>query len=102
MMVRWRLAAEPKARPAVWTVTAMDDRSFAWTTRGLGVWVIARHSVAAVEEGSRVTLSVEFGGLFGALIGWTTRGLSNRYLKFEAASLQHRNEDWPIASVVRR
>ena len=89
---------QPKLRPAVWTVTAMDDRSFAWTTRGRGVSVIARHSVDAVEDSSRVTLSVEFCGWFGTLIVWMTRGLSNRYLELEAAGLKHRNEDWPIAN----
>ena len=97
---------QPKLRPAVWMVTAMDDRSFAWMTHDPGVSVIARHSVDAIEGGSYVTLSVEFGGWFGTLIGWMTRGLNNRYLRLEAVGLKHRNGDWPIREedwpIVRR
>jgi uncharacterized membrane protein len=62
----------------VWEVTELDDgTSFSWATRTPGVVATAGHEVIATPDGSRLTLSVAwtgvFGGLAGALVGKRTR-----------------------------
>jgi carbon monoxide dehydrogenase subunit G len=88
---------QPKLLPALWTVTALaTGHSFAWTTGGPGVRVVARHAVEAVGRGSRATLSLQFGGVLGGLVARLTRGLNNRYLNLEAAGLKSRSERAPM------
>ena len=84
---------QPKLAPALWKVTSIEQHSFTWETVGPGIRVIARHAVAPIPIGSRATLSLEFGGVLGPLIGWLTKGLNNRYLNLEAAGLKRRSED---------
>src|SRR5688500_7608152 len=86
---------QPKLAPALWTVTAVDKRSFTWVTRAPGITVTASHVVEAVGTGSRVTLALKFAGLFGGLIGRLTRRLNERYLGYEAAGLKRRSEEEP-------
>jgi uncharacterized protein YndB with AHSA1/START domain len=85
---------QPKLPPADWQVTALHEGSgFTWVTHGSGVSVTARHAVEAIEGGSRATLSIQFGGVLGPLVGWLTRGLNDRYLSLEAAGLKRRSEE---------
>jgi carbon monoxide dehydrogenase subunit G len=84
---------QPKLAPALWTVSAADNRSFTWVTRAPGITVTASHVVEAVGTGSRVTLALKFAGLFGGLIGRLTRRLNERYLGYEAAGLKRRSEE---------
>jgi carbon monoxide dehydrogenase subunit G len=85
---------QPKLPLADWQITNLDEgRGFTWVTRSPGVSVTARHWVEASEGGSRATLSVQFGGVLGPLVGWLTRGLNNRYLSLEAAGLKRRSEE---------
>jgi uncharacterized protein YndB with AHSA1/START domain len=89
---------QPKLRPAIWQVTKIEKgSSFTWTTRSPGLTVTAHHLVEPGKKGSasRVTLTLEFAGLFGALVAWLTRGLNNRYLRLEAAGLKKRSEQAP-------
>lgn len=87
------LIRQPKLLPAVWTLTELKEgQSFQSVTRGPGVKVIARHGIEATESGSRVTLSLEFAGFLGGLVGRLTRGLNERYLALEAAGLKQRSE----------
>lgn len=84
---------QPKLLPAVFRITAVDEgRSFTWVTRHSGVVGTATHCVEPLANGSRVTLSVRFGGLFGRAIGRLARGLTERYLALEAAGLKARSE----------
>jgi uncharacterized membrane protein len=62
----------------VWEVTELDEgTSYTWVTRTPGVVATAGHEVIATPDGSRLTLSVAwsgvFGGLTGALMGKRTR-----------------------------
>ena len=85
---------QPRVAPAVWTITELDPpRAFAWRTGSPVVWAVAHHSVQPVAQGSRVTLSLKFGGLFAGLVAWLTRDLNNRYLALEAAGLKRRSEE---------
>jgi len=84
---------QPKLPPASWDVTAIDEGvSFTWVSRGPGILVTARHAVAPVPGGCRVTLSLTFTGPLGPAFGWMTRGINNRYLGLEAAGLKARCE----------
>jgi Polyketide cyclase / dehydrase and lipid transport len=85
---------QPKLPPADCQVTALHEgSSFTWVTRSPGLSVTARHEVKRSEGGSRATLSVQFEGGLGPLVGWLTRGLNDRYLKLEAAGLKRRSEE---------
>jgi uncharacterized membrane protein len=62
----------------VWEVTELDEgTNFSWATRTPGVVATAGHEVIATPDGSRLTLSVAwtgvFGGLAGARVGKRTR-----------------------------
>ncbi len=84
---------QPKLPPARWTVTAVDDgQGFTWVTRSPGIVITAHHVVEPIPSGSRATLSLEFGGVFGPLVAWLTGSLNRRYLGIEAASLKRRSE----------
>ena len=84
---------QPRLLPAVWTVTSIEaNREFSWTTGGPGVSITGRHSVEAVDRGTRATLSLRYEGLFGGLVGRLTRSLTDRYLNLEAAGLKRRSE----------
>lgn len=85
---------QPKLGTAEWRITELDDarRSFAWDTRSPGVRVHGWHGVEATPGGSRATLSLDFTGLIGPIIGRLTRKLSERYLGYEAAGLKRRSE----------
>jgi hypothetical protein len=52
--------------------------------------VTANHKVNAVARGSRVTLSIRYEGLMGALLARWTRHLNERYLAMEATGLKAR------------
>jgi uncharacterized membrane protein len=69
---------QPGLPVLVWEVTELDEgTSFTWVTHTPGVASTAAHLVSATANGSRLTLSVTwtgiFGGLTGALMGKRTR-----------------------------
>jgi uncharacterized membrane protein len=89
---------QPKLRPAIWRITKVERGShFTWVTRSLGLRVTAHHVIEPLKKGSasRVTLSVEFSGLFGPVVAWLTRSLNQHYLGLEAAGLKRRSEQEP-------
>jgi uncharacterized protein YndB with AHSA1/START domain len=84
---------QPRLPPADWIVTALQEgRSFDWTCRRPGFRALAQHTIEPTESGSRVTLHLQFGGLFGGLVGWITGSLNRRYLALEADGLKRRAE----------
>src|SRR5262249_1194521 len=84
---------QPRLRPAVWTVTQLEPgRNFTWTSGIPGVRVIGGHAVERAGQGSRVTLSVEFKGLFGWLVARAMSKLNDEYVAMEAAGLKRRCE----------
>jgi hypothetical protein len=82
---------QPKLPPASWQVMELNPgASFTWVSLAPGVRVTARHTTEASASGSRVTLSVHYGGCLGALLALWTRALNERYLALEANGLKAR------------
>ena len=85
---------QPKFPPALWKVTAIEPgRGFTSASIGPGLRVIARHSVEPTTSGSKATLSLELQGLLGGVFGRMTKGITERYLAFEATGLKARSEN---------
>jgi uncharacterized protein YndB with AHSA1/START domain len=85
---------QPKFPPALWKVAAIEPgRSFTWVNGVPGLRVVALHSVSGTAAGSRATLSLDFQGLFGSVFGRMTKGITERYLAFEAKGLKARSEN---------
>lgn len=84
---------QPKFPPAWWTVTGLEPgTSFTWVSTAPGLHVVARHRVEPAGSGSRATLSLDLQGLFGGIFGRMTKGITERYLAFEANGLKARSE----------
>lgn len=86
---------QPGFPPALWEVTALEaGHGFAWVSRAPGLTVIGRHCVLATDGGgSRATLMLDIEGMFGGVWGRLTRGITERYIGFEAAGLKARSEN---------
>jgi len=85
---------QPRFPPARWKVTAIESgRSFTWVSIGPGVRVVAHHSVEPAGPSSEATLSFEYRGVFGGLLGRLTASITERYLALEAHGLKARSED---------
>jgi Polyketide cyclase / dehydrase and lipid transport len=85
---------QPKFPPALWRLTVIEPgRSFTWISWAPGLRVVARHGVEPTAAGSRAMLSLELQGIFGGLFGRMTRGITERYLAFEASGLKARSEN---------
>lgn len=84
---------QPRLPAADWIVTALQDgRGFDWESRAPGVRVLGRHVIEPAGTGSRVTLSIQYSGIFGDLIGRLTGSLNRRYIALEADGLKRRAE----------
>jgi len=82
---------QPKLPPASWLVTELESGvGFTWISLAPGVRVTARHTTEASAVGSRVTLSVYYGGWLGSLLARLTGRLNERYLALEANGLKAR------------
>jgi uncharacterized membrane protein len=85
---------QPKLPPAQWKVTeVVPGRSFTWESVAPGLRVIGHHAVEPMAEGSRATLSIELHGFLSALWWQLTKGITERYVRLEAAGLKARSED---------
>lgn len=84
---------QPKFLPAVWEVTELDaQRGFTWISRSPGVVASAKHRIERTARGSKVNLSVAYGGMLGGVVAKLLGGITDRYLMFEAAGLKQRSE----------
>ena len=89
---------QPRLPRAVWEVTeVLDGRSFTWEAKGPGMKTIARHEVVPDAGGSKLTLSIEQTGPMGAVAARVWRGLTQRYIETEAASLDRKVTGAPAA-----
>jgi uncharacterized membrane protein len=90
---------QPKLPKAVWEVTEVvegpDGYGFTWEATGPGMRTIARHDVVPRGEGATVRLSIEQTGPMGAVAATVWRGLTQRYIETEAASLDRRVHETP-------
>jgi carbon monoxide dehydrogenase subunit G len=85
---------QPKLRPSVWTVTAVDAPArFTWESRVPGLVMTADHSVKATADGvSKLVLRFTLGGLLGPIVGPMNRKMVVSYMAQEAESLRKRLE----------
>jgi len=84
---------QPRLPPADWVVTSLEEgRGFDWESRAPGVRVVGRHRVDPALSGSRVTLSIQYSGLLGDLLGRMIGSISRRYIALEADGLKRRVE----------
>jgi hypothetical protein len=84
---------QPRFPPALWTITALEPgRGFTWKSGLPGMWVHADHSVEPVPGGTRATLRLRYEGALARVLGRLTRGITKRYLDYEASGLKARGE----------
>jgi hypothetical protein len=84
---------QPKLRPSVWKVTAMDaERNFTWVTETAGLRLQAGHAIESEGSGCRVTLSFQMSGFLSPIIGLFYRELIAEYVSTEAQGLKLRSE----------
>jgi ribosome-associated toxin RatA of RatAB toxin-antitoxin module len=82
---------QPKLPPAWWRVTELNpDAGFTSVSVAPGVRVMARHWIEPAADGCRVTLSIRYEGLLGALLARWVGDLNDRYLALEADGLKAR------------
>jgi uncharacterized membrane protein len=61
---------QPGLSPKVWTVTELEpNRRFVWETTHLGVRMVGRHEMRAVDGGSENTLTLQLEGFGAGLMG---------------------------------
>lgn len=87
------IVKQPRFPAAQWLVTDVEpERGFVWVSIGPGLTVTARHEIVPTAAGCRVTLSLEYDGLFSGLMLRFTRGITERYVGLEADGLRRRAE----------
>ena len=87
------IVRQPKFPPAIWKITSIEaGRSFTWISVAPGFRAVGHHAVERPPTGSRATLSLTMHGLLGGLFGWLTKGITQRYIGYEAAGLKARSE----------
>ncbi len=81
-------------RPTDWVVTVLSEgRQFDWETRSVGMRVTAQHLVEPNAcGGARATLTVQFKGIIGGIVGRATGRMNRRLLALEADGLKRRSE----------
>lgn len=86
---RYRIT-QPKLRPAVWTVTALEaPHHFTWVTAGRGLRLTAHHRLDPMEEnGSRISLEILFDGWVAPVAALFAGRLTRDYLAVEVAALR--------------
>ena len=88
------MVRQPKFPPAIWKITSIEPgRSFTWVSVAPGFRAVGYHAVEGTPTGSRATLSLTMHGLFGGLFSWLTKGITERYIGYEAAGLKARSEN---------
>jgi uncharacterized membrane protein len=61
---------QPGQRPAVWTVNTIEpDHCFIWSTKSMGLGMVATHLVEPTATGSRNTLRIDLSGFAASLLG---------------------------------
>jgi len=85
---------QPKLPEGNWDVTVWDPPGFfEWVQKSSGVTITAGHRVEPVGGGrARLILTLEMGGLIGAVTGRFYKGLTNSYMTREAEGMKRAAE----------
>jgi len=85
---------QPKLQPAVWTVTLLTPPSnFTWESRMPGMLMVADHILKPVNANqTELTLTFDFQGWLGEIIGRLYRNTVESYIATEAQSLKKQVE----------
>ena len=87
------LVKQPKLPQAIWSVSEIEDgKSFTMAKGNLFLRVEARHKLEIIRNGTLVTLSLVFSGLFAKRVAKKYRFLMEEYLAIEAAGLKTESE----------
>ena len=87
------LIEQPNLPKAVWKVSEIKEgKSFTMAKGNFFLKVIARHILEPVSDGTLVTLSLEFSGLFAKWVAEKYKSLMEDYLAAEAAGLKKESE----------
>lgn len=85
---------QPKFPPALWTITDVQPgRSFTWVSVAPGMRVTGTHAVEPTAAGSRAVLSLRYEGAIGRAFARLTKGVTVRFIDFEAEGLAARSRD---------
>ena len=90
-----RARVRAKGTPeSTWTVSeSLPAQSFTWGTKVRGAVTSAGHVIEPTDSGSRVTLSIQIGGIAAALLKPVLgRGIREN-LRLEAEGLKRRSEE---------
>lgn len=80
---------QPGFPPAWWKVMELEPGSgFIWESVAPGLRITARHWIEPMDDGSRATLSIHYGGVLGPMMARWTRKVNDRYLALEANGLR--------------
>jgi hypothetical protein len=80
---------QPRLPAAAWTVTAVDDGGFTWTSTGVGVRSTGEHRAVAGGGGhTTATLVLRLDGPLSRVVAVFYSGLIRRYVAMEAAGLR--------------
>jgi uncharacterized membrane protein len=84
---------QPRLPEGTWDITVWDAPSyFEWTQKTGGITSVAGHRVEALGEGrARLTLTLDMRG-FLIVIALFYKGLTNRYMNFEAEGMKRAAE----------
>jgi uncharacterized membrane protein len=84
---------QPKLRPTVWRVSAMDaDANFTWISKLPGLRMEAGHAVEPAGAGCRVSLTIAMSGALSSIAGMMYGSLISEYVNTEAQGLKKRCE----------
>lgn len=87
------LVEQPKLPQAIWSVSEIEvGKSFTMAKGNLFLRVEARHKLETIRNGTLVTLSLVFSGLFAKWVAKKYRLLMEEYLAIEAAGLKTESE----------
>lgn len=79
---------QPGMPDLVWRVTEVNDHSFTWEARSVGVVVVGFHRVEATPQGALITIGVRQTGPLVWLVRLLTGARTKRYLGLESAGLK--------------
>lgn len=84
---------QPNLSPAIWTITEIvENNSFTWQTKAIGVKMIAKHIVKSSEQATVAEIQMKFEGWLAPLIYKLKSKLVAEYLTMEINGLKNESE----------